>query len=365
MSEIRPSLELDLVWRAGNEPRKPIDSDLFRLLAAIKQSGKLTVATAAVGMPYRQAWGLITTWSERIGQPLVTKEQGRGTRLTALGERLLWVRERINARFAPNLQSAASEVEQQIGAILNEPYPAVCVHASHDPLLTELRDLLRMRPGPKLDVRFVGNLESVMAVSKSLCEVAGFLIPEGGLGQAMLSRYEPWLKPRVQQVICFVRRTQGLIVSPGNPLGIRNLADLARTKARLINRQRGSGPRILLDKMLADAGIDKDCIAGYCTEEFTHLAVAAAVAGDVADVCLGIEAAARRLKLDFIPLFREDYYLLAKRETIEREDIQDIAAVLRTESFRTIAATFPGYDASDAGSILSLEEVIARGPAHS
>jgi putative molybdopterin biosynthesis protein len=361
MSEIRPSLSLDLVWTAGNEPRKPIDSDLFRLLAAIKQSGKLTVATAAVGLPYRQAWGLIATWSERIGQPLVTKEQGRGTRLTALGERLLWVRERINARFAPNLQSAASEVEQQIGAVLNEPHPAICIYASHDSLLAELRDLLRSRPGPKLDVRFVGSIQGVMALSKSQCEVAGFLIPEGGLGEVMLSKYEPWLKPHAQRVVRFVRRTQGLIVAAGNPLGIRNLADLVTTKARLINRQRGSGTRMLLDRLLTDAGVDKGEVSGYYTEEFTHLAVAAAVAGGVADVCLGIEAAARRLELDFIPLFREDYYLLAKRETIEREDIQDIAAVLRTENFRTIVATFPGYDAAGAGSVLPLEDLISRG----
>src|SRR5579871_6610482 len=106
MSEIRPTLDLDLVWTAGNQPRKPIDPDLFRLLEAIKRSGKLTVATAEVGMPYRQAWGLITTWSERLGQPLVTKTQGRGTQLTALGERLVWIRERINARLAPHLESA-------------------------------------------------------------------------------------------------------------------------------------------------------------------------------------------------------------------------------------------------------------------
>jgi putative molybdopterin biosynthesis protein len=360
MSEIRPSLDLDLVWTAGKQPRKPIDSDLFRLLAAIKQSGKLTVATAAVGIPYRQAWGLITTWSERIGQPLVTKEQGRGTRLTALGERLLWARERINARFAPHLQSAASELEQQIGAILNEPHPAICTYASHDVVLAELRDLLRMRPGPKLDVRFGGSIASVIALCKSQCEVAGFLIPEGALGEAMLSKYEPWVKPRVQCVVRFIRRTQGLIVAPGNPLGIRALADIAGTKARLINRQRGSGTRILLERMLADAGVDKSQITGYYTEEFTHLAVAAAVAGGVADVCLGIEAAARRLRMDFIPQFREDYYLLAKRETIEREDIQDIVAVLRSESFRTIAATFPGYDTPGAGSILPLEEVMRR-----
>jgi putative molybdopterin biosynthesis protein len=360
MSEIRPSLDLDLVWRAGKQPRKPIDSDLFLLLAAIKQSGKLTVATAAVGIPYRQAWGLITTWSERIGEPLVTKEQGRGTRLTALGERLLWARERINARFAPDLQSAASEVEQQIGAIFNEPHPAICTYASHDFVLAELRDLLRTRPGPTLDVRFVGSIAGVMALCKSQCEVAGFLIPEGALGETILSKYEPWLKPAAQRAVRFISRTQGLILAPGNPRGIRDIADIASTKARLINRQRGSGTRILLEKMLADAGVDKNQISGYHTQEFTHLAVAAAVAGGVADVCLGIEAVARRLKLDFIPLFREDYYLLFKHETLEREDIREIVAVLRTESFRSIVATFPGYDAPDAGSILPLEDVMRR-----
>jgi putative molybdopterin biosynthesis protein len=363
MSDARPTLDLDLVWTAGNQPRRQIDTDLFRLLEAIKRSGKLTVATAQVGVPYRHAWGLITTWSERLGQPLVIKEQGRGTQLTALGERLLWVRERINARLAPHLESAASEVEQQLGAILNEPHPALCVYASHDLVLAELRDLLRTRPGPKLDVRFVGSLESVIALCKSQCEVAGFHLPEGGLGRTMFPKYEPWIKPRVQRLIRFTRRAQGLIVAPGNPLGIASLADVAETKARFINRQRGSGTHLALDKMLADAGIDKGDITGYYTEEFTHLAVAAAIAGGVADVGLGIEAAARKLKMDFIPLFREEYYLLAKRETIEREDIQNIVAVLGTESFRKIVDAFPGYEASGAGTILTFEDVMAREPA--
>jgi putative molybdopterin biosynthesis protein len=363
MSEIRPTLDLDLVWTAGRQPRKPIDTDLFRLLEAIKHSGKLTIATAEVGLPYRQAWGLITMWSERMGQPLVAKEQGRGTKLTALGERLLWIRERINARLAPHLESAASEVEQQLGEILNEPHPALCVYASHDLVLAELRDLLRTGPGPKLDVRFVGSLESVIALCKAQCEMAGFHLPEGALGREVFPKYEPWLKPRAQRLIRFVRRAQGLIVAPGNPLGIRSLADVARTKARFINRQRGSGTHLALDKMLADGGIDKGDISGYYTEEFTHLAVAAAIAGGVADVGLGIEAAARRLKMDFIPLFREDYYLLAKRETIEREDVQNIISVLKTEAFRNIVAGFPGYEASVAGAVVTLDDVMWREPA--
>jgi putative molybdopterin biosynthesis protein len=362
MSEVRPTLDLDLVWTAGHQPRMPIDADLFRLLEAIKRSGKLTVATAEVGLPYRQAWGLITTWSERMGLPLVAKEQGRGTKLTALGERLLWLRERINARLAPHLESAASEVEQQIGAILNEPHPALRVHASHDLVLAELRDLLRTGAGPKLDVRFVGSLESVIALCKSQCEIAGFHLPEGSLGREVFPNYEPWLEPRIQRLIRFVRRAQGLIVAPGNPLGIRSLADVARTKARFINRQRGSGTHLALDKMLTDGGIDKGDIVGYYTEEFTHLAVAAAIAGGVADAGLGIEAAARKLKMDFIPLFREDYYLLAERETIEREDVQNIIAVLKTETFRKIVGTFPGYEASVAGSVVTLEDAMSREP---
>jgi putative molybdopterin biosynthesis protein len=360
MSEIRPTLDLDLVWTAGHQPRKPIDSDLFRLLQAIKRTGKLTSATIEVGLPYRQAWGLITTWSERMGQPLVAKEQGRGTKLTALGERLLWIRERINARLAPHLESAASEVEQQLSEILNEPHPALCIYASHDLVLAELRDFLRTRPGPKLDVRFVGSLESVVALCKSRCEIAGFHLPEGTLGREIFPKYAPWLKPRVQRLIHFVRRAQGLIIGPGNPLGIRSLTDVAKTKARFINRQRGSGTHLALDKMLQDSGIDRGDINGYYTEEFTHLAVAAAVAGGVADVGLGIEAAARKLKMDFVPLFSEDYYLLAKRETIEREDIGQIIAVLETEAFRKIVDAFPGYEASLAGSVVTLDEVMSR-----
>ena len=149
MTNTRPTLDLDLVWKAGLQPRKSVEPELFALLDAIKNTGKLTEATEQVGMPYRQAWGLITAWSERMGKPLVTKEQGRGTQLTALGERLLWVRERINARLTPHLESAASEVEQELNEILNEPNPALTMFASHDLVLAELREFLRTRPGPK------------------------------------------------------------------------------------------------------------------------------------------------------------------------------------------------------------------------
>lgn len=358
MVDPRPTLDLDLVWKAGHQPRKSVEPELFALLDAIKNTGKLTEATQRVKMPYRQAWQLITTWSERIGQPLVIKEQGRGTKLTELGERLLWIEERISARLTPHLESAVSEVEQQLNELLKESNPAITMFASHDLVLAELREFLRTGPGPKLDVRFVGSLESVVALCKGRCELAGFHIPEGALGREILRKYEPWLKPRAQRVIYFVGRHQGMLVPPGNPLGIKTIKDIATKKARFINRQRGSGTHLAFERMLQDQGIDRAEINGYYTEEFTHLAVAAAVASGVADVGIGIEAAARRLKLDFIPLFLEDYYLLGKRETIERNDIENIIASLKSPKFAEQVRGIPGYDTTRTGEIANVSDVI-------
>jgi molybdate transport repressor ModE-like protein len=360
MTDTRPTLDVDLVWKAGHQPRKPVDPALFALLEAIKNTGKLTEATARVGMPYRQAWGLIAAWSDRMGQPLVIKEQGRGTQLTALGERLLWIRERINARLTPHLESAASEVEQQLNEVLHEPNPALTMFASHDLVLAELREFLRTRPGPKLDVRFVSSLDSVIALCKGRCELAGFHLPEGELGREILRKYEPWLKPRAQRVIHFVRRRQGLLVAAGNPLGITTLRDIAEKNVRFINRQRGSGTHFAFDRMLHEQGLDRAAINGYYTEELTHLAVAAAIASGVADAGLGIEAAARRLKLDFIPLFVEDYYLLGKREAVERVDVAAIVAILRSPEFIALADAIPGYDTSHTGEIANVSDVITQ-----
>jgi len=351
MGEKRVVLDLDLVWSAGPEPRQAIDSGLFALLQAIRETGKLTKAAAQTGLPYRQAWGLVAKWSQIIGRPLVTKEQGRGTRLTPLGERLLWLRERIGARLSPHLESAVSEAEQQLLGLLDEHQTALSLYASHDLALTELRDFLRSQPGPTLDVRFVGSVESVAALCNSRCDMAGFHVPEGTFGSAILRVYQPWLKPRLQRLIQFVKRRQGLIVAPGNPKGIRDVADIARTQARFINRQRGSGTRLALEKILGDQGIDPQTIAGYHAEEFTHVAVAAAIASGMADVGVAVEAAARRLRLSFIPLFTENYYLLVKQEALEQQDVKAVIAVLKSEAFQRIADALPGYDASGAGTI--------------
>jgi putative molybdopterin biosynthesis protein len=225
-------------------------------------------------------------------------------------------------------------------------------------VLAELREFLRTRPGPKLDVRFVGSLDSVVALCKRRCELAGFHVPEGVLGREILQKYERWFKPRAQRLVHFVRRNQGLIVAAGNPLGIATLGDVATRGARFINRQRGSRTRLALERMLQEHGIDHGEIKGYYTEEFTHLAVAAAIASGVADVGVGIEAAARRLKLDFISLFVEDYYLLGERETVERVDVEAIVALLKSHDFAALVHEIPGYDTSCAGDVTNVSDLV-------
>ncbi len=130
-----------------------------------------------------------------------------------------------------------------------------------------------------------------------------------------------------------------------------------RTKARFINRQRGSGTRLAVEKILKDQGIDRNEIDGFYSEEFTHLAVAAAVASGMADVGLGIEAAAKRLRLEFIPLFTEDYYLLVKKEAIEQKNIADLIDMLKSATFHSLVASVPGYDAVGAGTVKTISGI--------
>lgn len=356
MLDGRIALDLSLSWIA--ERRQPVDPRLFALLEAIHDTGKLTDATAKLGIPYRQAWGLIAKWSEIIGHPLVVKQKGRGTHLTPFGDRLLSLKEQINARLMPHLERAMLEVEQQIGGILGGQEPALSIHAGRDLALAAVRDYLRTHPGPKLDVRFINSPDSVKSLSMARCDVAGFHVPDGALGAGIVALYRPWLKPRSHRLIHFVRRRQGLIVAAGNPKRIRTLADIADTRARFINRQRGSGTRLAVEQLLKQQGIREASIAGFDSEEETHVAIAAAVAGGTADVGIGIEAAARRLRLEFIPLFSEAYSLLVRKETLMQDGLQALLAFLQNDVFRQLIAAIPGYDGSGAGTMRTIDALL-------
>src|SRR5690606_33036740 len=158
-----------------------------------------------------------------------------------------------------------------------------------------------------------------------------------------------WLRPEQQRVITFVVRTQGLMLAPGNPHGIAGLADLARSGLRFVNREPGSGTRLLLEDLLRRDGLDSAAINGFHNEEVTHAAVAAYVASGIADVGYGVEAAARQFGLDFIPMAREHYCLLCREDSLELPAMTALLRVLQNPDFQARIGQLPGYALSRPG----------------
>jgi putative molybdopterin biosynthesis protein len=154
-------------------------------------------------------------------------------------------------------------------------------------------------------------------------------------------------------LVHLVYREQGLMVRKGNPKGIRTLEDLLRDDVSFINRQRGSGTRVLLDFEMKKRGLDPSRIKGYEREEFTHTAVAAAVDSGTADMGLGILAAARALKLDFVPLLKERYDLAIPKRSYESDLIRLLIKVIGSQEFKEQVISLGGYDTSETGKVLA------------
>jgi putative molybdopterin biosynthesis protein len=344
-------IEIDIrpVWRfrAGDAERE-FDFALVTLLAGIEGTGKLTQAAEGANMSYRHAWNLVADWEAFFGAPLVSKAKGRGTSLTRLGQRLLRAGQRAQSRLAPELDNLAGDFARQLNETLTETVPSLIILASHDYAVAALRGLSAASVAG-LDLQYRGSFDALAALRRGECDVAGFHVPEGPLGDLMRRRYREFLPPSQFLLITLVMRNQGFIVKRGNPRGIHGVADLARRDVRLVNRQRGSGTRALLEYLISAAGLERDAIRGYETEETTHGAVAALVAGHQADAGFGVQAAAEEYGLDFVPVCRERYYLACRAGDIDSAPVAALRRLLQGSAFRGWVAGLPGYSATDAG----------------
>jgi molybdate transport repressor ModE-like protein len=343
-------------WLVRNESGDELDQQLFPVLQAIHDAGKLTLAAEKAGLSYRHAWNLIGRWSAFFGSPLVNLERGRGTTLTPLGEKLLWAEQRINARLAPQLESLASELNLEISKLVTTARSTLRIHASHGFAVAKLPELLRTHSAIQLDLRYLGAQESLASVARGACEFGGFHVPEGQMGEQALTQYAKWLQPDRQKLIYLVTRTQGLFLARGNPKNIRNIGDLGRPGITFINRQRGSGTRLLIDQLLEQAGVDYQRLEGYQTEEFTHAAVAAYVASGMADAGFGVEPPARQFNLDFIPVAKERYFLICRDEILELPEAQELVNLIRHPAFKGLISGLAGYSAPRAGEVAGIAE---------
>ena len=255
-------------------------------------------------------------------------------------------------RFSEGFDRGA-EVEILLYRTPEEIARTVVAVGSHDPMLDLLGQYLAVRfPGYRLASANVGSLGGLVAQKRGEAHLSGTHLLDPDTGTYNVPYIHRVLGDLPVRVVTFVHREQGLIVAAGNPLGIRSLDDLPR--CRYVNRQRGAGTRVLLDYELAQRGIAPEQIDGYEREEYTHLAVAAAVASGSADCGLGIRNAAMALGLDFIPVTQERYDLVIPAAFWDAPMIQHVRALLADEEFRAAVAAQPGYDVRAMGQEVAL-----------
>jgi molybdate transport repressor ModE-like protein len=347
--EIRP--EWSLKNRKGAAVSLPL---LLQLLAAIRNDGSISSAAASAKLSYRHAWGMLRDFEREFAAPLLEKTRGRGTSLTPLAEKLIWADKRITARLTPILESFASELE----AILTRELTALRITASHGFAVDALIKRLNLDHTP-VEINYRSSLEAVAALSHDECDLAGFHVPVGEFRQAA-RHYLKWLDPARHTLIHLAYRTQGLFIARGNPKKIQGLKDLLRNDVRFVNRQTGSGTKILLEMLLAREKISTKKISDYDSTEYTHAAVAAYVASNMADVGFGVETAARRFDLDFIPIARENYLFACKTSALDQSLLKSLRHLMQNASFRNTVDALAGYEGAQSGLIVSFEDAFAK-----
>lgn len=229
----------------------------------------------------------------------------------------------------------------------------IVVVGSHDNTLDVLADCLSAHhPGLTLSSSHVGSMGGLMAIKRGVCHIAGSHLLNAEDGSYNLSDIRKFLPNIPVKRVQLVFRDQGFMVSHGNPKGIKGVEDLIRKDIRFVNRQSGSGTRVLLDYRLKQLNLNPKDINGYDDDEFTHMSVAAAVLGGTADMGLGIFAAARALNLDFIPVVTEQYDLIIPGRFFDTENIQRLLTTIRTPDFKHRVEKLGGYHTERTGEIL-------------
>lgn len=328
---------------------------LLALLTGVQELGSISKAAAQSGISYRHAWGLLREFNEQFGAELVHKVRGSGTVLSPLAEKLIWADKRISARLTPMLDSLASELQQELASVLTDRPQSLRMTASHGFAVAALVARLGEQ-NVEVDVSYRGSTEAVAALSRGECDLAGFHLPVGEFEQLAASTYRTWLDKRRHALIHLAFRNQGIFVARCNPKGIHTLADLAKPGVRFVNRQQGSGTRVLLELLLVHHGVNPASIAGFASAEFTHAAVAAYVASGMADASFGVETAARRFELDFIPIAREQYFLACEQKALRSPMVQAARDVMASAAFRATLDALPGYDGAQCGALLRIED---------
>jgi len=347
-------ISVEPAWIFKDEHGSRLDPQLFLLLNAIHEKGKLTQAALQVGISYRHSWNILNHWAAFFGCELVVLQRGRGATLSPLGEKLLWAQQRLIARLEPQLKSFASDINMEIQRSLDGVTPQLNVYASFGyavELLTNFADKYQ------LNLQYKDVEEALIALNRGQCDIAGFHLPVELRKAKYLTRYLRHLRPRAHKVIRFITRRMGLIVRRDNPSKLTSLQDFVDSELRFINREAASGTRHLFDELLSEQDIPVESINGFDDVEYTHAAIAAFVAAGMADVGFGVEAAADKFSLHFIPLTTEHYVFVCNNKSLQQEALHRFLAEIRSQDFHQAVQKLAGYTPERCGEIINVEEL--------
>ena len=282
------------------------------------------VGNRIVALPLPRASSLTTSMAEADGVVRIPRnaeglEKGRKTEV--------------------ELFRASSEIKRNI-----------LLAGSHDPALDLLAiEIAEKTPGITLSKAPMGSLDGLLALKGGEAHLAGCHLLNPSSGEYNFPVVEKHFSDKNMVLINFLYRQQGLLLLRDNPLGISGMGDLTRPEIRFVNRQRGSGTRVLLDHQLEKLGVDSGIIKGYDRVVGTHMAVSAAVASGTADVGLGVMSAARGLNLDFLPIGWERYDFIMDRDLLSSDLLRPLFDILMDTSFRKKVLALGGYQVSLMG----------------
>jgi putative molybdopterin biosynthesis protein len=247
---------------------------------------------------------------------------------------------------------AGSDLEVRLYRSPEEIDNTIFATGSHDITLDLIAQFLSSA-NRRLTTANVGSIAGLVALSRHEAHLAGSHLLDPESGEFNISSVRQYLSDVPVVIIALVGRSQGLLIPKGNPKQINSIADLTRDDVIFVNRQRGAGTRVLLDYQLQQLDISPESIRGYQNQEYTHLAVGAAIASGRADCGMGIAAVTQSLDLDFIPLFEERYDLIIPQEYTDGILLAPLISLLDDREFRKMVAALPGYDITPMGKIIA------------
>lgn len=307
---------VDLVW-------------LTTLLKYIEQGKTLMSACKKMGLSYRNVWQKLNEVEQALGFKLIDRVRGHGSQLSEYARYLIQFIDDFDQKTLRLGQTSLSHLEEGFAQFRVKAKKQWRLASSSDPVIQKA-------------VIHIGGFELITAGSGEALErllnyevdIAGFHISDPQSSQIISKR----LQKEGMHIFPLMKRIQGLMVAKGNPHNITSPKDLLRSKIRFINRQKGSGTRLLLDTILNKEGIDPSAIKGYENEEFTHSAIAMSILAKKADTGMGVKSVAIENGLDFIQLKDEIFFLAMGKELSANKDLAKLIRKIRTLSGET-----PGY----------------------